>query len=134
MPVDAADLRLGCPNPIRAHTSANGAFTYSYDYASAGPPEQPQINLPVVYAGKRQVVPELLSGCRKAPILCVGINPNLPGWTEGTRNAIHPYFEDFLQYAHYFRYRTCDKLRIPRNDYQDRVGGATDIIPRHHGR
>jgi cytosine/adenosine deaminase-related metal-dependent hydrolase len=101
-------------------------YYHSYDYGSAGPPEQPQINLPVVYTGKRQVVPELLSGCRKAPILCVGINPNLPGWGESTRNAIHPYFEDPLQYAHYFRYRTRDKLRIPEADYEELVGTVTD--------
>jgi cytosine/adenosine deaminase-related metal-dependent hydrolase len=99
---------------------------HSYGYANGGPPEQPTINLPVVYSGKRQVVPELLSGCRKAPILCVGINPNLPGWTKRTRNAIHPYFDDVLQYAHYFRYRTRDKLCIPRSDYNSLVGDATD--------
>jgi cytosine/adenosine deaminase-related metal-dependent hydrolase len=99
---------------------------HSYDYASAGPPEQQRIDLPVVYAGKRQVVPELLSGCRKAPILCVGINPNLPGWTDSTRNAIHPYFDDVLQYAHYFRYRTRDKLRIPLSDYEGLLGTETD--------
>lgn len=96
---------------------------HSYDYRSAGPPELPQIDLPVVYAGKRQVVPELLSGCRKAPILAVGINPNLPGWSESTRDAIHPYFDDPLQYAHYFRYRTRDKLRISPSDY-DRLRGS----------
>ncbi len=101
-------------------------YYHAYDYASAGPPEQQQIDLPVVYAGKRQVVPELLSGCRKAPILCVGINPNLPGWTDSTHNAIHPYFEDVLQYAHYFRYRTRDKLRIPLSDYEDLLGADTD--------
>jgi cytosine/adenosine deaminase-related metal-dependent hydrolase len=101
-------------------------YYHTYDYASAGPPELPQIDLPVVYAGKRQVVPELLSGCRKAPILCVGINPNLPGWTESTRNAIHPYFEDALQYAHYFRYRTRDKLRVPESDYENFLGTARD--------
>ncbi len=101
-------------------------FYHSYDYASAGPPDQPQIDLPVVYAGKRQVVPELLSGCRKAPILCVGINPNLPGWTDSTRSAIHPYFDDVLQYAHYFRYRTSDKLRVPLTDYEDLLGAGSD--------
>ncbi|GFG52561.1 hypothetical protein CQY20_09260 [Mycolicibacterium agri] len=101
-------------------------FYHSYDYASAGPPEQPRIDLPVVYAGKRQVVPELLSGCRKAPILCVGINPNLPGWTDSTRNAIHPYFDDVLQYAHYFRYRTRDKLNIPLTDYEELLGTDSD--------
>ncbi|WP_123024279.1 amidohydrolase family protein [Mycolicibacterium stellerae] len=101
-------------------------YYHSYDYAKAGPPDRPMINLDVVYAGKRQVVPELLSGCRKAPILCVGINPNLPGWPESTRDAIHPYFEDVLQYAHYFRYRTREKLRIPRSDYKRLLGDATD--------
>ncbi|TDO11668.1 cytosine/adenosine deaminase-related metal-dependent hydrolase [Mycobacterium sp. BK086] len=101
-------------------------YYHSYDYASAGPPEQPKIDLPVVYAGKRQVVPELLSGCRKAPIMCVGINPNLPGWTSRTRNAIHPYFEDILQYAHYFRYRTRDKLRVPQQDYEELRGSVDD--------
>lgn len=101
-------------------------YYHSYDYGSSGPPEQPKIELPVVYAGKRQVVPELLSGCRKAPILCVGINPNLPGWTDSSRNAVHPYFEDVLQYAHYFRYRTRDKLRIPLADYEDLLGPRTD--------
>src|SRR5262245_48690057 len=53
---------------------------HSYDYPSAGPPGPPRIDLPVVYAGKRHLIPELLSGCRKSPIMCVGINPNLPGW------------------------------------------------------
>ncbi len=99
---------------------------HSYDYGSDGPPAQPTIALPAAYAGKRHVVPEMLSGCRKAPILCVGINPNLPGWTANTRNAIHPYFDDVLQYAHYFRYRTRDKLRIPEALYEKLLGSAED--------
>jgi len=101
---------------------------HSYDYRSGGPPESEQIVQPAVYAGKRPVMPELLSGCRKAPIVCVGINPNLPGWTSTTGNAIHPYFDDLLQYAHYFRYRTRDKLRIPQATY-DALVGATDDGP-----
>lgn len=99
---------------------------HSYDYKTSGPPAQPNIEQPAVYAGKRQVVPELLSGCRKSPILCVGINPNLPGWGASSRNAIHPYFEDVLQYAHYFRYRTQDKLQIPEQKYETLLGTAAD--------
>lgn len=30
-----------------------------------------------IYVGKRYQIPELLSGCRKAPIMSVGLNPNL---------------------------------------------------------
>ena len=58
--------------------------------------------------------------------MCVGINPNLPGWTSSTRNAIHPYFDDLLQFAHYFRYRTRDKLRIPEDDYEALIGVTSD--------
>jgi cytosine/adenosine deaminase-related metal-dependent hydrolase len=105
---------------------AEWGFYHTYDYASAGPPGSPTIDQPVVYGGKRPVAPELLSGCRKAPILCVGINPNLPGWTSRTRNAIHPHFDDALQYAHYFRYRTRDKREIPDAAYDALLGAGTD--------
>jgi len=99
---------------------------HTYDYGTAGAPEDPTILQAANYAGKRRVVPEMLSGCRKSPILCVGINPNLPGWGSTTRNAIHPYFDDVLQYAHYFRYRTRDKLRIPNAAYEELLGSAED--------
>jgi cytosine/adenosine deaminase-related metal-dependent hydrolase len=105
---------------------AEWGWYHSYDYASAGPPGEPTIDAKAVYAGKRNLMPELLSGCRKSPILCVGINPNLPGWTSTGRNAIHPYFDDVLQYAHYFRYRTRDKLRIPETVYEALLGTELD--------
>jgi cytosine/adenosine deaminase-related metal-dependent hydrolase len=101
-----------------SHFAEWGVF-HSFDYKEDGPPAQPGISQPSTYAGKRPVTPEILSGCRKAPILAVGINPNLPGWSTTTRNAIHPYFEDYLQYAHYFRWRATDKLRIPRDTYNE---------------
>ena len=112
------------PHPC-AYFAEWGAY-HGYDYKESGPPEQPSTALPAVYAGKRPVVPELLSGCRKAPIVCVGINPNLPGWTSTSRNAIHPYFDDVLQYAHYFRYRTRDKRRIPDSVYEALLGARPD--------
>ena len=112
------------PHPC-AYFAEWGSY-HSYDYRESGPPEQPSTALPAVYAGKRPLVPELLSGCRKAPIVCVGINPNLPGWTSTSRNAIHPYFDDMLQYAHYFRYRTRDKRQIPESVYEARLGTRQD--------
>jgi cytosine/adenosine deaminase-related metal-dependent hydrolase len=108
-----------------AHFAEWGAF-HSFDYREDGPPPAPGITHSSVYAGKRPVTPEILSGCRKAPILAVGINPNLPGWSQGTRNAIHPYFEDYLQYAHYFRWRATDKLRIPKDQYLALRGAGSD--------
>ena len=108
---------------------AEWGLLHSYDYADDGPPARPGVVQPARYAGKRHVVPEILSGCRKAPILAVGINPNLPGWREGDRNAIHPYFDDYLQYAHYFRWRALDKLDIPRAAYDRLLDGRDDDTP-----
>ncbi|GGE82259.1 amidohydrolase family protein [Massilia psychrophila] len=112
------------PHPC-SHFAEWGVF-HSYDYQADGPPAVPGVVQPSAYVGKRPVVPEILSGCRKAPILAVGINPNLPGWSTGTRNSIHPYFDDYLQYAHYFRWRALDKLRIPAQRYRELKGTRDD--------
>jgi|CXWL01.1.fsa_nt_gi hypothetical protein len=114
----------GTPHPC-AYFGEWGSY-HSMDYADAGPPPAPGITQPMVYAGKASVLPEILAGCRKAPILAVGINPNLPGWWPKTRNAVNPLFEDYLQYAHYFRYRSISKLQIPRDRYDDLRGDRED--------
>ena len=68
-----------------------------------------------VYAGRRYQIPELLSGCRKAPIMSVGLNPNLRAVTDPQR--IYPFFDDIMQYAKHFRYRTTYKYSIKDSDY-----------------
>jgi hypothetical protein len=61
---------------------------HNYDYATADPPDRPGIEAQLVYAGKTTLVLEILSGCRKAPIMAVGINPNLPGyWPSSTTRS-----------------------------------------------
>ncbi len=99
---------------------------HSYDYQTAGAPQTPGIEQQSSYLGRAPLIPEMLSGCRKAPIMAVGINPNLPGWWTGTRNSINPLFDDFRQFAHYFRYREIAKLDIPRAAYQQFGGGPQD--------
>src|SRR5688500_288415 len=101
---------------------------HSYDYAALDPPNEPTIKPgdPFIYVGKTALVPEILSGCRKAPIMSVGINPNLPGYWRASRNAVNPLFDDFLQYAHYFRYRSVAKLQILRDSYEELLGDRND--------
>ncbi len=99
---------------------------HSYGYESAGPPASPGIRHPAVYRGKTALVPEILSGCRKAPIMAVGINPNLPGWWPASANALNPVFDDVLEYVHYFRYRAVQKLEIPRGTYDRLLRGRKD--------
>jgi hypothetical protein len=71
----------------------------------------------------------MLSGCRKAPILAVGINPNLPGWWPTQSAALNPLFDDYRQYAHYFRYRKAAKPELTPEDYTAYGGGPTDVPP-----
>jgi len=112
------------PHPC-AYFRSWGAY-HSYDYETAGPPPEPGIVHPAQYLGRAPLVPEMLSGCRKAPILAVGINPNLPGWWPATRGSLNPLFDDTKQFAHYFRYRATAKLELPKADYTAFGGGAAD--------
>jgi hypothetical protein len=101
---------------------------HSYDYTLDVPPPERGISHRTRYVGRAPLVPELLSGCRKAPIMAVGINPNLPGWWAAHRGALNPLFDDYRQYAHYFRYRAHAKLELSRADYE-RFGGGDHDTP-----
>jgi len=76
-----------------------------------------------IYVGKRYQIPELLSGCRKAPIMSVGLNPNLRAVTQPWR--IYPYFDDVQQYARHFRYRTTFKHSIEKEYYDEHITNDT---------
>jgi hypothetical protein len=99
---------------------------HSYGYESDQPPVTPGIVQLAQYLGRGPLAPEMLSGCRKAPIMTVGINPNLPGWWPATINSINPLFDSVEQYAHYFRYRETAKLDIPLQQYRQYLAGQTD--------
>lgn len=99
---------------------------HSFDYREEGPPPGADFDVPSVYVGRAPLLPEPLSGCRKAPILAVGINPNLPGWYRQNRRALNPHFDDYKQYARYFRYRALAKPALPADDYERYGGGAHD--------
>jgi len=99
---------------------------HSFDYLIEGLPATPGIPTEVKYMGRAPLLPEALSGCRKAPILGVGINPNLPGWSPTKRGALNPLFNDYRQYAHYFRYRSTDKLIVSGQAYLNAGGGEHD--------
>ena len=98
---------------------------HSYDYEFPGAPDNRTIVQKSQYLGRAPLVPEMLSGCRKTPILAVGINPNLPGWWTPTRNSVNPLFDEYKQYAHYFRYRETAKLQLPIAEYTQFGGGPT---------
>jgi hypothetical protein len=58
--------------------------------------------------------PEIMDGCRKAPIMTIGINPNLTAFSPGQKGAswCYPDFtsddntDKWTKYAYYYRYRS----------------------------
>ena len=99
---------------------------HSYADDSDKPPAEPRSLQPAQYLGRGPLAPEMLSGCRKAPIMALGINPNLPGWWPATINSVSPLFDTVAQYASYFRYRETAKLDIPLKKYRQYLGGRKD--------
>src|SRR5262249_48053451 len=99
---------------------------HSYDYSTDGPPSQRGVIQQASYLGRAPLVPEVLSGCRKAPIMAVGTNPTLPGWGPNGRRSLTPLSDDYRQYAHYFRYRAVDKVELSDEDYAAYGGGPHD--------
>src|SRR5437879_124555 len=64
--------------------------------------------------------PEVMDGCRKAPIMTIGINPNLTAFAPGQTGAAwcYPDFtnnhgtDPFTKYAYYYRYRSVYQERF----------------------
>jgi hypothetical protein len=88
------------------------------------PKEEPEYGgeINAFYTGSRYQVPELLSGCRKAPIMSIGLNPNLRAVTQPWR--VYPYLDDIQQYAHHFRFRTTFKYSIEREFYDSHLDNS----------
>jgi hypothetical protein len=127
MPCNAervANEPIGPPHPC-SYFRKWGTY-HSYDYTLDGPPPAPGVIQEATYVGRAPLVPEALSGCRKSPIMAVGINPNLPAWYQRHRRTVFPLFDDYRQYAHYFRYRSIDKVELAADDYRAYGGDDKD--------
>ncbi len=121
---EVARRPLGRPSPC-VYFQDWGTY-HSFTNLADEIPAPHLVETEVDYVGRAPLTPELLTGCRKAPIMAVGINPNLPGWWPDHRGALNPMFEDHRQYAHYFRYRGKNKLQLDPATYEALGGGADD--------
>lgn len=85
--------------------------------------------------GKRYNVPEILSGCRKAPIMSIGINPNLTAYQHGINGTTwcYPYFDDISKYAAHFRYRTVNQERFDLEFIKAHLEAETKIVAKAEG-
>ena len=103
-------------SPIAKPSSCNyfrkwGTY-HSFDYAAGGQDLQAHsVDTTVEYVGRAPLVPELLTGCRKSPIMAVGINPNLPGWWVPHRGSLNPLFGSFRDLTHSRKLFTWSSVR-----------------------
>ncbi len=77
-----------------------------------GPPpsdnDKPVLWCEVEQVGAHAVEPAILRGCRKAPIMTIGINPNMTAFFAGEKSAswVYPRFSREQTYAYYYRHAT----------------------------
>lgn len=93
-------------------------------------------SFPALSKGKRYYVPEIMSGCRKAPIMSIGINPNLTAYQRGINGTTwcYPYFDDITAYAKHFRYRTVHQERFHRDFIREHLRPGTHTVAKANGR
>jgi hypothetical protein len=79
--------------------------------------------------------PAILAGCRKAPIMTVGINPNLTAVAPGRTGAAwaYPSFlgrdaDQFARYAAYYRYRTVFQERLDLDAIRDFLDPDSHVV------
>lgn len=93
-------------------------------------------SFPALSKGKRYNVPEIMSGCRKAPIMSIGINPNLTAYQHGINGATwcYPYFDDITAYAKHFRYRTVNQERFQLDFIRAHLRSETHTVAKADGK
>ncbi len=102
-PFPSFDMRVGAPVDLDTPPST---VSFPWLKTTTRPPSFP--------------TPELMDGCRKAPIMTIGINPNLTAFAPGQMGAAwcYPNFSDdpeadlWAKYAYYYRYRTVYQERF----------------------
>lgn len=79
--------------------------------------------------GARYSVPALCGGCRKAPLMTIGINPNMASWqlnTDGSSWA-YPFFDNISEFATYYRYQTIYQEKFDLNFIEEFVDSASVV-------
>lgn len=105
-PYTAFDVDVNTPYSAPAGPAEPGAAPRRWLTGRTRPPAFPN--------------PEVIDGCRKAPIMTIGINPNLTAFAPGQTGAAWAYpdfssdgdSDAWAKYAWYYRYRTVYQERL----------------------
>ncbi|SMF19776.1 hypothetical protein SAMN02745866_01217 [Alteromonadaceae bacterium Bs31] len=82
-----------------------------------------------------RVEPAVLRGCRKAPIMTVGINPNMTAFFTGAASTTwaYPSFKRQETYAYYYRHATIYQESFDLDDLVKDIVPGTEIRAKHDG-
>lgn len=85
--------------------------------------------------GCKAVDPAIMHGCRKAPIMTIGINPNLTSYFPGSTGArwAYPCFEDIANYAYYYRFQTIYQESFDLDFIREHTVKSSEIIAEKDG-
>lgn len=121
-PYPAYDVKERYPEGIRRHLpQSDGTVPIRWLQARA--------------IGERLVEPAIMQGCRKAPIMTIGINPNLTpffGSADGATWA-YPHFADAASYAYAYRHGSVFQTSYTRTDVVDHLLPDGRVIARADG-
>lgn len=94
--------------PFPAYDWKNEEFPESIKDGPPGDDNKPVLWCEVEQTGAKAVEPAILRGCRKAPIMTIGINPNMTAFFAGSKSAswAYPWFSREQTYAYYYRHAT----------------------------
>jgi hypothetical protein len=85
--------------------------------------------------GYHLVDPAVMHGCRKAPIMTIGINPNLTSYFASTSGArwAYPYFDEDAKYAYYYRHQTIFQESLDLKLIREHIKPGTEVIAEKPG-
>lgn len=104
-----------------------------------GPPpsedKKPVIWCSVEQTGAQTVEPAILRGCRKAPIMTIGINPNMTAYFAGVKSAgwVYPWFSREQTYAYYYRHATIYQESFSLDTLKNCIIPGTEIFAEDDG-
>ncbi len=91
--------------------------------------------LKVKACGQGQVDPGVMHGCRKAPIMTIGINPNMTAYFASTSGAVwaYPNFSNNARYAYYYRHHNVYQESFDPGFIKKNIEPGTEIIADQDG-
>ena len=85
--------------------------------------------------GQGQVDPGVMHGCRKAPIMTIGINPNLTAYFPSSTGAVwaYPGFSKNARYAYYYRHHNVYQESFGLDFIKKNILAGSEIIAENDG-